>query len=932
MMSNPIHEIRRYGQSVWLDYIRRALLTSGEFEMMVKAGEITGLTSNPAIFRKAIAGSIDYDEALATLIRRASETDPRQLYEALLIEDIQKAADLLRPVYDETSGLDGYACLEVSPKVAHDTAGTIAEARRLFSSINRPNVMIEVPATRQALPAIASLIGEGINVNVTLMFSIQHFEDVAEAYLAGLETLASSSGDLNKVASVASFFISRIDAAVDKLLPAGSPLRGRAAIAHAKTVYARYREVYSGGRFAALKKRGAHLQRLLWASTGVKNPHLRDVLYMEELIGPDTVMTVPPATLDAFRDHGRARPSLTEDLAEAFDVLDAVKEMGVDLSKLASELETEGVASLEKCFDSLMIALARKRDAILAGEVGTQHLSLGRYEFAVGERLKSWAKMDVARRIWSKDPTVWVSDREEAARTPELADRLGWLGIAEQMEDELAELTDFAREVRRDRFSQVVLLGMGGSSLAPEVLMATLGSSCGYPPLTVLDSTHPSHLNHVMRRIDLARTLFVVSSKSGTTTETMSFFKLFYKAVKEVADEPGKNFVVITDPGSPLEALAEKRKLRRVFTSPREVGGRYSALTYFGLVPAALIGADLHRLLDRALTMGHASHHCVPIADNPSLALGVALGELALAGRDKVTLVTSPSIASFGSWVEQLIAESTGKNGKGVLPIAGERVGPPEVYGSDRLFVYLRVEGDDNEPSDKAIAALEAAGQPVVRIRLDERENLGAEFFRWEMATAAAGAVLGINPFDQPDVEAAKIKTRDLMKAFQRSGVLPAEAPAQVEGGIEVYGGTSTGGSLDDRLTDFLGQLLPGDYVALIAYIAQTPQTDELLGQLRLTLRDRLKLATVVGYGPRYLHSTGQLFKGGDNRGVFILMSDTPEEDIAVPEEQYTFGTLIAAQALGDYQAMGERGRRLIRFHFKCPAVEGLKRLRDAVG
>ncbi|MHC4511476.1 MAG: bifunctional transaldolase/phosoglucose isomerase, partial [Planctomycetota bacterium] len=743
MADNPLIELQKLGQSIWYDNIRRGLLTSGELKRMIDAGEIVGVTSNPAIFEKAIAGSTDYDEAMTAALREDPHADAESLYERLVIEDIQATADLLTPVYKRTDGVDGYACVEVSPRLTRDREGTIAEARRLFAAINRPNVMVKVPATKEGFPAITVLIGE---------------MEVSKAYLAGLEKLADSGGDLSRVASVASFFVSRVDAAVDKALPDDSPLRGKIAIANAKATYARFKETYEGPRFAPLKKRGARVQRLLWASTGVKNPYYPDVMYVEELIGPDTVSTIPPATLDAFRDHGRPRLSLAENLDEASKQLAALKDLGIDLDAKTRRLKDEGVDLFEKTFDSLMETLTHKQECIVAGEVGKQRFSLGRHADAVDARQKSWTKTNMTRRIWQKDGTVWVPDPEKAALTPDLNNRLGWLTIPESMHDYLDTLTDFADEIRGEGFTNVVLLGMGGSSLAPEVFMTTFRNSPGYPPLTVLDSTHPASVQQVAEGVDLANTLFLVSSKSGGTTETLSFFKFFYKAVSDVKEDPGRNFVVITDPGSPLETLAAEKKLRRIFSSPPDVGGRYSALTYFGLVPAALIGMNLHKLLDRAITMLHATHYCVPVAENPGLALGAAMGELARAGRDKITLFASPCIDAFGVWVEQLIAESTGKNGTGILPVAGEKFAAPGHYGDDRLFVYLRTEGEENEALDKGIDALESAGHPVVRISLEEREDLGGEFFRWEMATASAGAVLGINPFDQPNVEAAKIK------------------------------------------------------------------------------------------------------------------------------------------------------------------------------
>ncbi len=931
MRNNPIIELQKLGQSIWYDNIRRGLLISGELKGMIDAGEIVGVTSNPAIFEKAIAGSTDYDEAMAAILREDPHTDAESLYERLVIEDIQTTADLLAPVYERTNALDGYVSVEVSPRLAHDTDGTIAEARRLFAAIKRPNVMVKVPATPEGLPAITALIGEGINVNVTLMFSLRDFLDVSEAYLSGMEKFARSSGDLRRIASVASFFVSRVDTAVDKLLPDDSPLRGKIAIANAKTAYVTFKETYKGERFVALKKRGARVQRLLWASTGVKNPHYPDVMYVEALIGPDTVSTVPPATLDAFRDHAQPRLSLTENLDEASKQLAALKDIGIDLDVVTQRVKDEGVDLFERPFDSLLETLTRKQECILAGEVSKQSFTLGRYADAVDARQKSWSAANVTRRIWRKDGTVWVPDPEKAALTPDLNNRLGWLTIPEVIDDHLDALTDFADGIRNDGFTDIVLLGMGGSSLAPEVFMTTFGNAPGYPPLIVLDSTHPTSVRHVAERVDLANTLFLVSSKSGSTTETLCFFKFFYNAVSDVKEEPGGNFVVITDPGSPLESLAAEKKLRHVFSSPPDVGGRYSALTYFGLVPAALIGMDLHKLLDRAITMVHASHSCVPVAENPGLSLGAAMGELALAGRDKVTLFASPSIAAFVVWVEQLIAESAGKNGKGIVPVADEKLGAPGDYGDDRFFIYLRMHGDENEALDKGIDALEAAGHPVVRIALDELEDLGGEFFRWEMATAAAGAVLGINPFDQPNVEAAKGKARELLRAFGETGNLPADIPILVEDDIEVFGGTGrSAGSMKEIFADFMKLARPGDYVAIMAYVPSTPETNGILDTIRLALRDKLKVATTLGYGPRFLHSTGQLHKGDGNKGLFIQITHRPESDIAIPGELYSFGTLIASQALGDYQALTEQGRRLMRFHIKGDVTVGLKQLCDS--
>jgi hypothetical protein len=450
--------------------------------------------------------------------------------------------------------------------------------------------------------------------------------------------------------------------------------------------------------------------------------------------------------------------------------------------------------------------------------------------------------------------------------------------------------------------------------------MQTFGAKNGLP-LTVLDSTDPDHITAVRAALsDPAKTLFIVSSKSGGTIESRSLHAYFLDLVGQLKEKPGENFIAITDPGSGLEKLAQEQGFRRIFHGPPEVGGRYSALTYFGLVPAALIGVNLPKLLRRANSMAdacrnHASH-------NPGLQLGAIMGELALAGRDKVTILASPKIATFGLWVEQLIAESTGKLGVGILPVVDEAATQPTLYGHDRLFVYLQMYGDDNARTTGMVDVLEAAGYPVVWIRMDELEDLGQEFFRWEMATAAAGAVLKINPFDQPDVESAKIKARELMAEFDKNGYLPAEAPTLDYDDIDAYGPVM-GDTVTAALKAFLSSYRPGDYVAIMAYVPYDRKIDAALNELRLWIRNRLRVAVTVGYGPRFLHSTGQLHKGDGNKGLFIQITHKPATDVEIPGEKYSFATLVAAQAQGDYNALKEKGRRLIRFDIEQADIPG---------
>jgi transaldolase/glucose-6-phosphate isomerase len=926
-----LHQLADLGQAIWFDYIRRSFITSGDLQALIDEG-LRGVTSNPAIFEKAIAGSTDYDQDLHRLVDEGKSVE--EIYEALALEDIRHAADLLRPAYDQTGGADGYVSLEVSPALAYDTKGTIAEARRLFAVLDRPNVMVKVPATPAGILAIKTLIGEGVNVNVTLMFSLAHYEAVAEAYIAGLEKLANDGGDpstgsgrgVSQVASVASFFVSRVDTAVDLALEAigtseALALQGKIAIANAKATYARFRERFSSERWERLAAQGARVQRPLWASTSTKTPLYPDTLYVDSLIGPDTVNTVPPATLNAFRDHGTVALALEAGLDEARAQLARLTELGVDMDFITQKLQDDGVAKFAKSFEALMASIAEKRELLLAG---WQHqvASLGAYQAAVDAALSEMVENRIMARIWAHDHTVWKPEPTE------ITNRLDWLHTAEVMLENVPRLEALTEEVRADGYTHALLLGMGGSSLAPEVFSKTFGGGRDvveprpYIGLAVLDSTDPGAVLAQAERLDLAHTLFIVATKSGSTVETLSFFKFFYNRVAEAlgADRAGEHFIAITDPGSKLVDLADRYGFRATLLNDPNIGGRYSALSYFGLVPAALVGVDVPRLLDRALARTSGCEPCVAAGDNASAWLGAVLGELAKAGRDKVTFAISPAIASFGDWVEQLIAESTGKEGTGILPVVGEPLGPPEVYGDDRLFVHLRLSGDDTH--DAALDALEAVGHPVVRLNLHDPYDLGGQFFLWEMATAVASHRLGINPFDQPNVEAAKALARRMVAEYTEKGALPSGESAPLTA---------------EALNDFLSQAQPGDYIALQAYLQPTAGTDAALAALRVRLRDRFKLATTVGYGPRFLHSTGQLHKGDAGHGLFIQFTADDPRDVPIPDEagwpdsSITFGVLKATQALGDRQALLDAGRRVIRFHLGENAIGGLKKLEGTV-
>ncbi|RME60552.1 MAG: bifunctional transaldolase/phosoglucose isomerase [Caldilineae bacterium] len=927
---SKMHELAILGQSIWLDFIRRAFIDSGELKALVDQG-LRGVTSNPSIFQKAISSSTDYNAALERFA--ADDLTIIDIYENLAIQDIRRAADILRPVYERTDGKDGYVSLEVNPKLADDTEGTVMEARRLFSLVDRPNVMIKVPATQAGIPAIETLIGEGINVNVTLIFSIKHYEEAAFAYIQGLERLAPANVDLKRVASVASLFVSRVDTAVDKQLAAlgNQELQGKIAVANAKMAYQRFREIFSGPRWKALAAQGARVQRPLWGSTSTKNPAYPDTLYVDQLIGPDTVNTVPPETLKAFLDHGTVARTLDANVDEARAQLQQLAALGIDLDTIMEQLQVDGVKSFADAFDQLMDSIANRVQEITRSERSRMwkriRLNLGDHQPQVDQALAEMDEAQIVPRIWAHSHTVWKPEPTE------IVNRLGWLHIADKMREEKQCIEALVQDLQNEGFTQAVVLGMGGSSLAPEVFAKTFrGTDI---TVHVLDSTHPDAIAALEASLDLPNTLFIVSTKSGTTAETLSFFKYFYNRTLEAVgpEKVGQHFVAVTDPGSLLVTLADAYGFRATFLNDPNIGGRYSALSYFGLVPGALTGVDLNRLLRRGSeAMNDCGAH-LTASRNPGAMLGAVMGELAKAGRDKLTVIASPQIAPFADWLEQLLAESTGKEGKGILPVVGERLAGPDAYGDDRLFVYLQFA--DDATYDSGVQALIDAGHPVVQVCFRDVYDLGEQFFLWEFATAVAGARLGINPFDQPNVESAKVQARRMMAQYQDTGQLPELTPALQEGDAAVYGEINAD-SVPGALMAFLEQTRPGDYVALQAYIQPTQETEGVLRTLQAAIRDRFRAATTLGYGPRFLHSTGQLHKGDGGNGLFVQFVDRPRTDRPIPDEagkdlsSMPFSVLIQAQSLGDRQALLDAGRRVLRIDLGGDPVGQLKRLTDA--
>jgi transaldolase/glucose-6-phosphate isomerase len=941
--ANPLKSLEQFGQSPWLDFIERKFLQDGSLQTLIDRDGLKGMTSNPSIFEKAMGHGTNYDPGFKELAAKG-DLDAQTIYETLAIQDIQHAADLLRPVYDATNKVDGYVSLEVSPYLALRTEDTIAEARRLWKMVGRENLMVKVPGTTEGTPAIRTLIGKGMNINVTLLFSQQAYKDVAEAFIAGLEQFKASGGDVSHVASVASFFVSRIDTQIDKKIDervaAGGAdvedlrrLRGKVAIANAKLAYQHYVELIGSDRWKSLAAAGAMPQRLLWASTGAKDKAYPDTLYVAELIGRDTVNTMPPATMDAYRDHGRGKEALTVGTDDAKEILGTAKRLGLDLDGVTHALVEDGVKQFAKAADDLLGAVAAKRNTMLGDTLAAVATMLPEeMGKAVDQALDSWREAGKVRDLWVRQASVWTGGDE--------AKWLAWLDIVADRTTDLAALQAFQDEVKAAGFTDVLLLGMGGSSLGPEVLAETFGKRGGFPTLHVLDSTDPQQIAAFEKKVTLATTLYIVSSKSGGTLEPNILKAYFFDAMQKAvgADKAGEHFVAITDPGSHMQAVAEGDHFRHIFYGDKAIGGRYSVLSNFGMVPAAAMGLDLEQFLHSTSLMVRACAAGTPPLQNPGVQLGAVLGVGATTGRDKVTIVSSPQIYNVGAWLEQLLAESTGKQGHGIVPVDNEPLAHASHYGNDRVFAYLRLKDAADPAQEAAVAALAKAGQPVVRVDLANPLQIGQAFFLWEFATAVAGSIIGIDPFDQPDVEASKIETKKLTSAYNDSGTLPPESPFLTDGAIQLFSDeknaaelAKAGNTLAAVMKAHLARLGAGDYAALLAYIQRTPEHIALLQDLRTKIRDAKKVATVAEFGPRFLHSTGQAYKGGPNSGVFTQITAEDKADLVVPGERFTFGVVKAAQARGDFDVLAERGRRALRVHITGDLDAGLHTLASAI-
>ena len=911
---SSVVKLRLLGQSIWYDNLQRSLILDGTLKRRIERREILGVTSNPSIFEKAITSSRDYHADLQTM--SWAGLSPEEMFYRLAIKDIQNLADLFMPYYESTGGKDGFVSLEVNPKLAYDTEATIDEAKWLWQAVGRPNLLVKIPATKEGLPAITEAIAAGVNVNVTLIFSRKRYVEVMNAYLDGLEKRLNAGQDISNIASVGSFFVSRLENKADdrlqRIIDHGGEnvekaklLTGKIAVDNTRLAYQDYEEFFRSERFKKIAEAGGNKQRPLWASTSTKNPNYSDIKYVESLVAENSINTVPPETLDAYIDHGDPKITIYDDLDQAEKNFETLAELGILIDEITKELEEEGVQKFAESFNKLLTVIEEQEQIF--------RNNLGILAEKVPNEVEAFKTYDVVGRIHRTDPTIWT---EDSAGQAIVQTRLGWLDLPTEGKALIPSLTRIFEACRSDDYEKVLLLGMGGSSLAPETISMVLGDSINGLALKILDSTIPGQVREAEAWVDYEKTVFIVASKSGTTTETLSLYQYFWEKSEVVlGDKRPLHFIAVTDPGSKLAKMGQSSGFRAVFTANPNVGGRYSALSHFGLVPAALMGVDLDRFLSRAQEMAERCSPSNPLELNLGALLGIVVGLGDSNRKDKLTLLADEQLKPVGAWLEQLIAESSGKQGRGIVPINEEPILAPANYSFDRLFVYLRDSGDH----DSFVGELESVGHTVVTLDIKDPYDLAAQFYLWEVVIAVACGIIGVNAFDQPDVQDNKNRTKKKIAQYQDVGVLEEPEVLWESGGTKVFGidfdGLSSCESVGEVIEKFIKLAKDGDYIGLNAYLPRNEKSIEKLQILRKHILQESGKATTLGFGPRFLHSTGQLHKGGANNGVFIQITQEDSSDLPIPGMDYSFGTLARAQAQGDLEALLSRNRRAIRIH-----------------
>lgn len=899
-------KFKEIGQSIWLDSISRDMILNNTLSNLIEKYEITGLTSNPTIFENAILNSNTYDESIKIVSKKFKNLD--DIAYSLMIEDIQRACDLLKKIFEKTNKNDGYVSIEIPPTI-DETNSIIDCAIKIWEMVDRENLMIKIPATKNGIKAEEELIKRGINVNMTLIFSPQAYKEVVKSYLSALNWRLENKLDGN-VFSVASFFVSRIDTEINKILTELSTqnqdiekrneiifMRGKAAISVSLITYDIYLKSFFTDEFKKYREAGFKPQKLLWASTSTKDPSLRDTIYMDELCLPNTINTVPQHTIFSFFDHGKIN---TDDISlrinQAYETYNRLTNYSINWSEIFDKLLNDGIKKFIDSYKNILNSIEKKIKTL-----ETEIITMQLFNSSIKKIISEIEKNSFIERLFSKDHTLWKTDPTSAKI---IKNSLGWINLPKEMINKIDEINQFKKEIINEGFKYVVLLGMGGSSLAAEVILNIFGNDKKVK-LFVLDSTNPDWILRLSQKIEITKTLFIVSSKSGTTLETITHFKYFYNLIKKKKQKPGKNFIAITDNSTPLQEMAKKYGFRKIFINPSDIGGRFSALSYFGLIPASFTSIDIKSFLKKS----QEALDELKTKNPPSIVLGSFLAASYLNGRDKLTIILPKKLERFGLWIEQLIAESTGKEGKGILPIIDTEVYDISSYSNDRFFVVINLK--DFKENEEKIEMLIKNGHPVLRIFLNDIYDIGKEFYRWEIATSLAGYMMKINPFDQPDVQFTKDFTKKILSSPKTE--LKADI---ITKNWDVYLANIEN---EERslIWSIIKNLKENGYIALCSYLDENEKTLNMLTKIKKLLTERLSIPTISVYGPRYLHSIGQLFKGGKNSGVFIILTSKPKKDIKIIGEDLSFTKICMSQAKGDFLAMKEKGRTCVMIYEK---------------
>ncbi|MBE7514588.1 MAG: bifunctional transaldolase/phosoglucose isomerase [Anaerolineales bacterium] len=936
--------------NLWYNEFSRDLIRSGAMERLIRQG-IIGFTANPTVLERAIGEGTAYDDDLGTLLESESLTALRRL----LTDDLQAAADLLRPLYESSEGRGGFVCVDLPPTHTERPETLLSEAIRVFRGVNRPNLMITILGKPTNLTAIEEALFSGVNIHISGVFSLRGYVHVAECYIRALERRALAGENVREVASVVQVDLARVEGLVNHSLENSirmaqsradihrttlySALLGKVAAANARRAYDRFQEFFYGERFARLREAGAHIQPILWGAVDPNAPTIAKTEYLNMVGSADTYILTTRQTLDAFAAHPPPPEIPALDMPTAAETLKRAEELEIDLELIARRLQGDEEELFGDAFRKLITRVDGKRKTLMSGFMKRQSLVLGVYQGLVESAMKRLRGQLSITRTWARDPLLWKPSPDDAEA---LSNRLAWLFLPTDGRTDVQRMVALRNELRAEGITHILLIGMGGSILTGETLWEIFGSQPDAPELVILDTNDPIAIAKAERKLDMVTTCVVVSSRSGKAIETLALLR--YVVAKFPEGGAGAHLIAITEAGSPLETEARRLGAREIFLCPPHLVGAYAALSYYGLLPAALCGIDVQGVLSAGAEMQTACAAGVMGNNHPGLWLGALMGTMALQGRDKLALLAAPEIAPLCLWIEPLIAEGLGKDGKSVIPVVAPTPGMPHDYDDDRLFVYLRLENSTENP-DESAQRLREAGHPMVTLTLRDRTDVGAEFFRWQFATVVAAMVLGVNPFATPNVDESRRLIHRLLDDYATTRTLPKHAPQQTEGGLRLIAEEGMGRLLRDlaaqrayrgsalvgALAAFFSLARSGDYVVFMPFFNPDVAQTATLNDIQRRARHVLKRAVMVNIFPRSLHTVGQMHKGGSGKGVFVQLTTDTAPDIAIPGERYTFGVLRAVQADGDFEIFQNQGMRIIRLHCGKDVSAGLRAIEAAI-